>query len=284
HAKAESEVTSLAPESPNREAYYVQSPSRESNSFRSTPIHTPLGSPARASSSSSFKIGSQKSNRRHDGTEFDAIEEETLLEDDDDDTEGRRTRRSCRCYSLAFAVGFLALFSFFALVLFAVSRNQKPIVSMKSIVFDSFVIQAGTDATGVSTDMVTMNSTVKFHFLNKGSFFGVGVTSTPLDLSYSALTLAVGSVDEFYQGRKSGKIVTVAVTGREIPLYGGGADLRSQNGAPVPLTISFTLRSRGYVLGRLVKPKFYNRILCSVIMDPALMNLPLPLGPNCSYN
>lgn len=65
---------------------------------------------------------------------------------------------------------------------------------MQSILFDRFVIQAGTDESGVSTGMVTMNSTVKMIFRNKGTFFGVHVTSTPLDLSLAELTLASGTV------------------------------------------------------------------------------------------
>ncbi|GMP27968.1 hypothetical protein CsSME_00003718 [Camellia sinensis var. sinensis] len=65
HAKTDSEVTSLAPSSPTRSprrpVYYVQSPSRDSshdgekttNSFHSTPIISPMGSPGRHSRDSS---------------------------------------------------------------------------------------------------------------------------------------------------------------------------------------------------------------------------------------
>lgn len=56
------------------------------------------------------------------------------------------------------------------------------------------MIQAGTDSTGVPTDMVSMNSTVKFTFVNKATFFGIHVTSTPVDLSFSKLTIASGAV------------------------------------------------------------------------------------------
>lgn len=65
---------------------------------------------------------------------------------------------------------------------------------LQSIKFENFVIQAGSDNTGVATDMVTMNSTVKLTFRNTATFFGVHVTSTPLDLSYSQITFGSGSV------------------------------------------------------------------------------------------
>ena len=64
----------------------------------------------------------------------------------------------------------------------------------QSILFDKFVIQAGADFSGVATDLATMNATVKFVFRNTATFFGVHVTSTPLQLSYSQLTLASGTV------------------------------------------------------------------------------------------
>lgn len=65
---------------------------------------------------------------------------------------------------------------------------------LQSIKFEQFKIQAGSDYTGVATDMISMNATVKFTFRNTGTFFGVHVTSTPLDLSYSQITIASGTV------------------------------------------------------------------------------------------
>lgn len=56
------------------------------------------------------------------------------------------------------------------------------------------MIQAGADHSGVATELVSMNSTVKLTFRNTATFFGVHVTSTPLDLSYSQLTVATGTV------------------------------------------------------------------------------------------
>lgn len=60
--------------------------------------------------------------------------------------------------------------------------------------FDEFVVNAGADASGVATEMVNMNVTIKFNFRNRGTFFGVHVLSTPVDLAYTELTLASGSV------------------------------------------------------------------------------------------
>ncbi|XVF61182.1 hypothetical protein PTKIN_Ptkin08bG0109500 [Pterospermum kingtungense] len=312
-SKTDSEVSSLSQSSParspRRPVYYVQSPSRDShdaekttNSFHSTPVISPMGSPPHShsnsfgphssrESSSTRMSGSLKPHRKHEGSrkdrkpwkEFDAIEEEALL-DGDGSYHGLHRRR---CYFLAFLVGFFVLFTTFSLILWGASRPQKPKITMKSVSFNEFVVQAGADFSGVSTEMVSMNCTVKLTYRNTATFFGVHVTSTPLDLSYSQLTVATGSIRKFYQSRKSQRALTVMIKGNHIPLYGGGASLASVNGAPtepVPLTLDFMVRSRAYVLGKLVKPKFYRRIQCSVTMDPKKMNKAISLKNKCIYS
>lgn len=319
HAKTDSEVTSLAPSSPDhnrRPVYYVQSPSRDSHdgektttSFHSTPVLSPMGSPphshssvgrhSRESSSSRFsgslKPGSRKINPNDNGSggngrnkgqkpwkECDVIEEEGLLED----AESRKSLPR-RCYFLAFVLGFFVLFSLFSLILWGASRPQKPKITMKSIKFERLVIQAGSDGTGVATDMISLNSTIKFNFRNTATFFGVHVASTPIDLSYSDIVIGTGNMHKFYQSRKSQKTVTVSVIGNKIPLYGSGASLSTPKGTttmPVPLHLNFKIRSRAYVLGKLVKPKFYKEIQCAIIFDPKKLNVPISLKNSCTYN
>ncbi|OWM66268.1 uncharacterized protein LOC116199271 [Punica granatum] len=317
-SKTDSEVSSLTPSSPpnsspargGRPAYFVQSPSRDSHdatttnsSHHSTPAAlSPAGSPPRSHSNSSLGPHSNRSSStRFSGSlkhtkhgrrgsrrgvpwkeEFDVIEEEGLL-DGDDREEGIIPRR---CYFPAFVAGFFMLFSFFALILWGASRPQKPRITMKTIKFDQFVVQAGSDHSGVATGMVTMNSTVRLTFRNTGTFFGVHVASSPLDLSYSQLTLATGTVNEFYQSRKSQRSIAVILEGSNIPVYGGGSDLSSVNGVPtqpVPLRLTFHVRSRAYVLGKLVQPRFGKRIICSVVMDPKKMAHGLPLKDKCTF-
>ncbi|KAF8030554.1 hypothetical protein BT93_E2859 [Corymbia citriodora subsp. variegata] len=319
HAKTDSEVTSsIAPSSPTRSprrpVYYVQSPSRDSHdgektttSFHSTPALSPTASPphshssvgrhSRQSSSSRFsgslKPGSRKISP-NDGSrggkgggrggrkECAVIEEEGLLEDED-----RKRGLPRRCYYLAFVLGFFVLFSFFSLILWGASKNQKPRITMRSITFEQLKIQAGSDSTGVATDMITVNSTVKFTYRNTGTFFGVHVTSTPVDLTFSQLTIASGNLKKFYQGRKSQRLASVSVMGDQIPLYGSGSGLSSSSDkptVPVPLGLSFVVRSNAYVLGKLVKPKFSKKIDCSVTFDPNKLNVAISLAKNCTYS
>ncbi|XVE55873.1 hypothetical protein DITRI_Ditri03aG0192200 [Diplodiscus trichospermus] len=319
HAKTDSEVTSLAlsspTRSPRRPVYYVQSPSRDSHdgeknttSLHSTPVLSPMGSPphshssvgrhSRESSSSRFsgslKPGSRKISPNDASSggahrkghkqwkECGVIEEEGLLEDEERDKGIPR-----RCYFLAFVLGFFILFSIFSLILWGASRPQKPKITMKSIKFEQFKIQAGSDSTGVATGMITMNSTVKMIYRNTGTFFGVHVTSTPLDVSYSQINIASGTMKKFYQSRKSQRSVTVMVMGNKVPLYGSGASLSSSSGTtslPVSLRLNFIVRSKAYVLGKLVKPKFSKKIECDITFDPKKLNVPLSLRKSCTYN
>ncbi|XP_074295367.1 uncharacterized protein LOC141623182 [Silene latifolia] len=330
HAKTDSDATSIQGSSPPRSpprrgssrggsgaVYYVQSPSRDStshdgektnNSFHSTPVISPMGSPphshsnsslgptSRESSSTRFsgsaKPGSKKGKgrghkdprRQHRQHPFDSIEEEGLLSGDDVDENG--ISRRC-CYGIWFVAAFFVLFTFFSLVLWGASRHQKPLISMKSIKFEEFEIQAGVDRTGVATGMVTLNATVKLMYRNKGTFFGVHVSSTPLQLSYEQVTLASGMLKYFYEKRRSQRQVTVQIQGDKVPLYGASHNLNSNDkGAPispVPMTLNFRVRSRAYVLGRLVKPKFYKTINCLIIMDPKKMNVAFSFKKNCTY-
>ena len=155
-AKTDSEVSSLSQSSParspRRPVYYVQSPSRDShdgekttNSFQSSPLQSPLGSPphshsnsslgphSRESSSTRFS-GSRKnnsSNRKNAWKpwkdQFHPIEEEGLLDPHDASQHGL----SRRCYFLAFVMGFIVLFTVFSLILWGASRPQKPTIAMK---------------------------------------------------------------------------------------------------------------------------------------------------------
>lgn len=151
-AKTDSEVSSLSQSSParspRRAVYYVQSPSRDShdgekttNSFNSSPVLSPMGSPPHSHSNSSLGPHSRESaSTRFSGSrskssrkgwrpwkdQFGSIEEEGLLDED-----GNPHGLTRRCYFLAFIGGFLVLFSLFSLILWGASRSQKPIVTMK---------------------------------------------------------------------------------------------------------------------------------------------------------
>jgi len=99
--------------------------------------------------------------------------------------------------------------------------------------------------------------------------------------------------------------VVVNVLGDKIPLYGSGSTLvpppppapipkpKKKKGpiviveppappAPVPMRLNFTVRSRAYVLGKLVQPKFYKRIVCLINFEHKKLSKHIPITNNCT--
>jgi hypothetical protein len=84
-------------------------------------------------------------------------------------------------------------------------------LSEQSVTFHNFVIQAGTDASLVPTELSTLNATVRLTFRNTGSFFGVHVTAQPVTFYYSQLLMAAGDVSIFLSGISSYLVICFSV-------------------------------------------------------------------------
>lgn len=57
----------------------------------------------------------------------------------------------------------------------------------------------------------------------------------------------------------------INIEGRKVPLYGAGAGfVVSDNAEGVPLILDFEIRSKGEVVGKLVKTKHRRHVSCSV--------------------
>ncbi|GER50212.1 late embryogenesis abundant protein [Striga asiatica] len=288
HVKTDSEVTSIdastPPRSPRRPLYYVQSPSHSHNDLEKMSYgSSPFGSPAhhhfhyhcspihhsRESSTSRFSVSLKNPKNAAGGwrlmqRKYSEIDEE---EEEDGGDDGEAAGGQLRFYAVCFVLAFVVLFSIFSLILWGASLAYRPRIVVKSISFRDFKIQAGMDPTGVPTDMLTLNSTVAISYRNPATFFGVHVTSTPLELHYLGLKIASGHMNKFYQSRKSQRRVIALVQGHQVPLYGGMPLFVSAKdhleSTSVPLNLTFVMRSRAYILGKLVKTKFYRHVLCA---------------------
>lgn len=142
-------------------------------------------------------------------------------------------------------------------------------------------VQAGNDMSGVPTDMMSFNSTVRILYRNPSTFFAVHVTASPLLLHYSNLLLSSGEMKKFTVGRKSGASIVTVVHGHQIPLYGGVSVHVDTLSLPLNLTIA--LRSKAYILGRLVTSKFHTRIICSFTLNANIFPKPISLLHSCTH-
>ncbi|XP_074571963.1 uncharacterized protein LOC141828433 [Curcuma longa] len=306
HNKSESDVTSLAPSSPprspKRQAYYVQSPSRDShdgdkstmqatpvfNSPMESPSHPSFGRHSRTSSASRFSgpfrsssglKGYSKRVNDKGWPECNVIQEEGSYDDLDDDKGLSR-----RCQIVLGLVSFVLLFTLFSLIIWGAARPYKPDVVVKSLSMDDFYAGEGTDETGVPTKMVTLNCSVKISVYNTAAMFGIHVTSDPIRLMFSEITVATGELQKYYQPRKSRRTVSVVLHGEKVPLYGAGAAMSlSSTGGAVPLTLDFDIISRGYVIGKLVRVKHRKHISCPFVVDSS-KNKPIKFAQRaCTY-
>lgn len=73
---------------------------------------------------------------------------------------------------------------------------------------------------------------------------------------------------KYFQPRKSHRTVTVEVTGDMVPLYGAGASLAEADySGRVPMKLVLEVRSRGNVVGKLVKSSHKRHVTCSLVMN-----------------
>ncbi|CAK9174600.1 unnamed protein product [Ilex paraguariensis] len=290
HTKSESDIASLAPSSPSRSpkrpVYYVQSPSRDSqdgdksSSMQATPnFHSPMESPShpsfgrhsRNSSSSRFsgifrsssgRKGGRKSNDKG-WPECNVIVEEGMYDELDDDKGFTR-----RLQVLMALLGFVVLFTVFCLIIWGAGRPYKAEVTVKSLAVDNLYVGVGSDMSGVPTKMLTVNCSLRMSIYNPATFYGIHVSSSPVNLVYSEITVATGQLKKYYQPRKSHRSVVVNLEGTKVPLYGAGSNLTvSDNGVQVPLTLEFEIRSRGDLVGKLVRTKHRKQISCPLVID-----------------
>ncbi|KAE7998742.1 hypothetical protein FH972_003253 [Carpinus fangiana] len=257
----DSDATSLDASShgsPKRAVYYVQSPSRDSHddgdkssSAHATPaFNSPMDSPShpsygtfrsasRASSASRFSGGKPDNRKRNDKgwPNCDVIQEEGIYDELFRDRGG-------------------------------LSRSFQLLIGAWRLTVHNFYIGEGSDSTGVPTKMLTMNSSVDMSVYNPATFFGIHVSSTPVNLMYSQLAAATGQLKKYYQPRKSHRTVSVNLQGNMVPLYGVGASLIvSEKNGEVPMMLAFEVRSRGNVVGELVRSNHRRHISCSLVID-----------------
>ncbi|PRQ50937.1 hypothetical protein RchiOBHm_Chr2g0138741 [Rosa chinensis] len=104
---------------------------------------------------------------------------------------------------------------------------------------------------------------------------------------YSDISVATGQLKKYYQPRKSSRTVSVIFEGTKVPLYGAGSSLKySSTGAlaPIPVTLNFEIKSRGYVVGHLVKTKHIRAISCPLVIDPTVTKALKLKQSSCTYD
>ncbi|KAK4430833.1 hypothetical protein Salat_0845000 [Sesamum alatum] len=274
HAASETDSTSIGPPSSSPKAYYVQSPSCDSNDemdkCSSSNSRSPLDSPSfprhSMASSSSTAASRISGNRRRWNKHYCNVvaEEEGAL--DEDYYGDIAYPRQCKCLMLVLAFGMV--FAGICLVIWGASRPYKAQVRVKSLRVNNLYYGEGSDRTGVPTKFLSVNCSANIVVYNPARFFGIHVSFRTVNLIYSQITVATGELKKYYQPKKSRRIMQVSLVGQGVPLYGSGMALAaSDESGGIPFKLELGIQSRGYLVGKLVKTKHTRHVSCSLVIN-----------------
>ncbi|KAG0535804.1 hypothetical protein BDA96_03G009900 [Sorghum bicolor] len=218
------------------------------------------------------------------------IDEEAADDYDEDDQEQQEDEEEDElpvCLGVVFCA-VVVVFAVVCLIVWGVARRYKPNVVVKSLTVHNFYAGEGTDSTGVPTKLVTLNCSLAMSVHNPSTMFGIHVSSSSIRLMYSEIAIATGQLHKFYQPKKSHRAAAAILHGEKTPLYGAGATLvvtknAGAGGNKVPLTLELAVRTRGHVIGRLVRVKHAVQVRCPVAIDPGSSRPVRFRRSDCSY-
>lgn len=64
----------------------------------------------------------------------------------------------------------------------------------QSLAVNNLFVGQGSDSSGVITKLLTINGSLRLGVHNPATFFGIRVSSTPVNLVYSEIVIATGQV------------------------------------------------------------------------------------------
>ncbi|KAG6546385.1 hypothetical protein Mapa_012125 [Marchantia paleacea] len=283
--------------------YYVQSPSRDSITFnegdslsqsyaRSTPSGSPLASPLHKSFTtkthhqevqhlhnipgSNPKPGSRRVLPQPANVAAPAAKKgyqpwnaSTIQEEEEQMPSSEKRGLSRWCIVFLAVIASLVFIFIVGLIFWLVCRPSSPIISVKSIQFQNFLLAEGNDQSGVPTKVLTVNCTTTLVFENPSKYFGFHVSPAQMRVIYQQLEVADGESKKFYQKKQSTGTIAVSVHTNKAPVYGAGPSLTStvSAGQGVQLQLQIYVKSRANVVWKIVRPKYTRRITCNIIVD-----------------
>ncbi|KAK1418544.1 hypothetical protein QVD17_27689 [Tagetes erecta] len=254
--------------------YIVQTPS-STNTPAHSPSHSRMSSESRVSGPYRFSMMGKhddhqqvlKKKKKGWPPLFSVIDEEDEGGYGEGDYNDEQVTR-IRCRVVMALMGFVMVFVTVCLVTWCVATSYKLKLQMKSWKLNNFYYGEGSDYTGVPTKLLTINCSVKMNVQNPATFFGVHVSARPLNLFYSQIKVGSGQFMDYYQPKKSERIISINVEGQKVPLYGVGEGLvMSNDDGSVPLKLKFEIRSQAYLVGSLVKTMQRRQVLCIMKID-----------------
>ncbi|KAI5070900.1 hypothetical protein GOP47_0013151 [Adiantum capillus-veneris] len=118
-----------------------------------------------------------------------------------------------------------ALLGLIILLIWLSTRPSAPQVSVKNMVFHNLYIGPGKDASGVPTNMLTLNCTVQIEFNNTSKHLKAHLQPLHIDILYSKLSIATSKLKDYSQGKRSRKVIPIQMQASKVALYGASYEL-----------------------------------------------------------
>ncbi|KAI5069518.1 hypothetical protein GOP47_0016142 [Adiantum capillus-veneris] len=210
----------------------------------------------------------------------------TIYEDEEEygRTASKSSSTAAQIYTILFVILSCVAFLFlFILMFWLICRPSSPVLSIKNIVFHNLYVGQGTDASGVPSMLLTVNSTVHLDYENRSRYFVAHLDPLSVDFRYSVLSVASTKMDGYVQGKSSRKVIPIGVRALKVPLY-GASTISSATKPSVPVTAMVSVCSRYYIVGQMVKSKFCTSIVCNLDVSSSSMALLTSVKKACIYD
>ncbi|PIN23744.1 hypothetical protein CDL12_03538 [Handroanthus impetiginosus] len=156
------------------------------------------------------------------------------------------------------------------IVFYVAAKPPPPTISLKVARIRQFRLGEGVDASGVTTKLLSCNSSMDLIIDNNSKLFGLHIHPPTTQLFFGHLPLAMSQTQggELYAGSHDLIMLKLSIGTRNKPIYGAGRNMQDllESREGLPLVIRVSLRSSFHVIWGLFKPKFHHQAQCLVVL------------------
>ncbi|KAF5194982.1 delta-latroinsectotoxin-Lt1a protein, partial [Thalictrum thalictroides] len=131
-----------------------------------------------------------------------------------------------------------------------------------------FGLGEGVDQSGVTTKILTCNSTMDLNVDNKSKLFGLHIHTSVIQMSFGPVVFANSQGPKLYAKSHAVSTVNLYVGVKNKPMYGAGRNMQDmlKSGKGLPLIIRLRLRSNFKVVWKLINPNFHHNVECMLVL------------------
>ncbi|KAJ4972354.1 hypothetical protein NE237_005453 [Protea cynaroides] len=220
--------------------------------------------------------------------EHEEKEDKVVVDDDDDDDDdddesdqgdGRRhgcwrffsfgTSPSFAWICLQLSWRFMVSLGVALLLFYLVTKPPPPKVSIKISGIQQFRLGQGVDGSGVTTNLLTCNCSMKLLIDNKSKLYGLHIHPPLIDMSFERFLFASSQGLELYAKMNGPTTFRLYVGTRNKAMYGAGRNMEDilESGKGLQLIIRMRLSSSFRVVWNLIRPRFHHHADCVLVLN-----------------